>query len=63
MAKTSVADALAKRTGKASQNTDPVEQAYDAMFGLETSTADNDAITRNDESIAGITIYEAFLCF
>jgi len=36
----------AKRTGKASQNTDPVEQAYDAMFGLETPTADSNDVAR-----------------
>ena len=58
MAKPNITDALARRTGKTAQNTDPVDQAYDAMFGLETPPADNVAITGNGESITGIAMLD-----
>ena len=42
MAKVNIADALAKRTGRTMTAGDPVDEAYDAMFGLESLITDGE---------------------
>jgi len=58
VAKTNIADALAKRTGKTMTAGDPVDEAYDAMFGLEPSPVDNNIPGETVESIAGIIMLD-----
>ena len=61
MAKTNIAEALAKRTGITTISSDPVDVAYDEMFGLETPTADALSAKSNFSDIVMIDIAQTVL--